>query len=279
MARATIFFQRDYPKQVLALTVPLAMLVGGVSLVGIFTPNFYGNETLNWQVQSLGQDIVDLVLIVPVLMITALITFKNGNVGILLWSGVILYLVYTFVIYSFDVQFNRLFIAYCLALGLSFYSFLYFLYIQLKEPAVLKIEKAIVRKVIGIYFVVVAVLFYFLWLSDVIPAIIHDTTPKVLLDAGLPTNPVHVIDLAIFLPGIFMTGVLLLRNKKLGLTMTPVVLMFFILMDITIGSLSAMMLQKGLDGSYALTLIMVALAFISLALLTWYFKSLKSLLN
>jgi len=268
--------QQNYPKAVLALSISLSLLVGMVSIVGIYSPNFYINETLNWQVQSLGQDIIDLVLIVPILITTALLTIKNRTIGTFLWAGVIIYLIYTFVIYSFDVKFNKLFIAYCLTLGLSFYSFSYFIYIQLGEPAILKIEKSAVRKVIGIYFIVIAILFYFLWLSELVPSIIDGITPKILLEAGLPTNPVHVLDLAIILPGIFIIGILLLRNKKFGLIMTPVMLVFFILMDITIGSLSVMMQQKGLEGSLTLTTVMFVLALFSLVLLTWYLRNIKS---
>ena len=275
MARSYIIKRQEHFNEMLALSVPLALLVVGVSTVGIFTPNFYANETLSWQVQSLGQDIIDLILIAPALLVITLLT-KSNRIGILLWGGVIIYLIYTFVIYSFDVHFNKLFIAYCLTLGLSFYAFLYFLYTQFKEPTVPKINGSLVRKVIGIYFLSIAVVFYFLWLSDVLPAIASGTTPKILVEAGIPTNPVHVIDLAIFLPGIFITGILLLRNKKAGLIMTPVMLVFFIFMDVTIGSLSAMMMQKGLEESLVLTYAMGGLALFSLALLVWYMKSMNS---
>jgi hypothetical protein len=268
--------QTDYFQKMLAFSIPLAILVAGVSLVGIFSDNFYAQESPNWQVQSLGQDIIDLVLVVPVLLVFVLLASKIRLIGAALWAGVILYLIYTFVIYSFDVHFNKLFIAYCLILGLSFYAFLHFIYVQLNEAPQQKIENRNVRKGIGTYFIVVSVLFYMLWLTDVIPAITSGTTPKILLDAGLATNPVHVIDLAVVLPGIFITGLLLLKNKKLGLILTPVMLMFFILMDITIASLNAMMQQKGLDGSVYLTLVMVALALLSFILLIWYFRNARN---
>jgi len=263
-------------RMILLLSIAITALIASVSLVGIYSPNFYALETLNWQVQSIGQDVIDLVLIVPVLIVTALITLKNRTVGFPVWGGVILYLIYTFTIYSFDVHFNELFLFYCIILGIAFYSFLYFIYCQLKDPTQLSFEGSFIRKLIGIYFIVIAVLFYFIWLAEIVPAILNNTTAKNLIDAGLPTNPVHVIDLAIILPGIFMTGILLLRNKKIGHAFTPVILVFFILMDITIGALSAMMVQKELDGSLVLTGVMSTLAFLSLVLLIWYLRSTKS---
>jgi len=260
---------------VLLLPATLAVLIAGVSLVGILTPGFYATETLNWQVQSIGQDIVDLVLIAPILLVTTLISIKTRETGVPLVSGVFIYIIYTFVIYCFDVHFNILFVLYCAILGLAFFSFLYFIYKQLQDQRPRKIESAVVRKLIGIYFIVIAVLFYVLWLSDLIPSILSNSTPAVIVEAGLPTNPVHVIDLSIFLPGIFMTGILLMKNHTLGLLLTPAMLVFFILMNLTIGVLSFMMEQKGLNGSLALTITMGILALLSFVLLTWYMKNLS----
>jgi hypothetical protein len=148
---------------------------------------------------------------------------------------------------------------------------LYFNYSQLQKNDI-SLRSSTANKIIGTYFIVIAGLFYFLWLSEIVPAIMSYRAPKILTDAGLPTNPVHVLDLAIVLPGIFITGIQLLRNDKIGLLFTPVFLMFFVLMYTTIAALSAMMMQKGLEGSIALTVIMSGLALFSLALLIWYMK-------
>jgi hypothetical protein len=131
------------------------------------------------------------------------------------------------------------------------------------------------RKIIGAYFIFIAVLFYLIWLFDVIPAMTSNTTPKILMDVKLPTNPVHVLDLAVLLPGIFMTGVLLLRSHKIGMVFTPILLMFFILMDITIGSMSITMQQKGLEGNLAIAIVMAVLAFVSLVLLIGFMKRVR----
>jgi hypothetical protein len=267
---------RNQTNAFILLSLALAILITCVSLVGIYVPDFYAHETLNWQIQSLGQDIIDLVLIAPVLVVSILITLKNRAIGFPIWAGIMLYLIYTFAIYSFDVHFNQLFVFYCLILGMSFYAFIYFGYTRLKQKHTQFIEGMLAKRIIGIYFIVIAILFYFLWLAEIVPAIQNNTIPKNLSDAGLPTNPVHVIDLAIVLPGIFMVGVLLLRNKELGLVFTPVILVFFILMDITIGALGAMMLQKGLEGSMILTSVMSAMAFLSFVLLIWYTRNMKA---
>jgi hypothetical protein len=116
------------------LSLPLVILLITVSILGLADPYVYLKETLNWRTQSLGQDIVDLFLISPILLITSILVYKKNQIALLLWSGAILYLIYTFVIYCFAVHFNYLFWVYCIILGLSFYSFVYFILMQLNEP-------------------------------------------------------------------------------------------------------------------------------------------------
>ena len=266
------------PKPViLLLSLPLVFMIIVASLVGLRTPDFYSAETPNWQVQSIGQDWVDLILIAPSLLITSILAHRNNKVAHYLWGGLLLYSTYTFTLYCFDVHFNTLFILYCLCLGLSFYSFIYFLYLQLVTQVEDILEFRTINKITGTYFIIISVLFYFLWLAEIIPAIIQKIIPRSIVDVGLFTNGVHVLDLSIILPMIFMTGVLLLKKKQLGFTLAPVILMFFILMDITIGTLVVMMNKNGIQSDLTLTGIMGLLALFSLYLLIVFFRSNKAL--
>ncbi len=249
------------------------------SSIGFFTPGFYVRETLNWATQSLGQDMIDLFLVAPVLLISSLFSWKDNKTAVYIWAGTNLYLVYTFCIYCFDVHFNSLFIFYCINLGLSFYSLLWFVYIQVKTPDHIQVNNLVLPNIIGIYFILISIIFYLLWLSDIIPAIVAHNVPASLIEVGLPTNAIHVIDLAVLLPGMFITGILLLRKKTLAFILAPVILMFFILMSITISGLIILMSQKGLDASMAVATALGFLAFFSLILLLLYAMELKKTQN
>ena len=264
---------------ILYLAVPLVISILYTSSVGLFTAEFYSRETLNWQTQSIGQDMMDLFLIAPVLLTSSILAWKGNKIGTLLWAGTNLYLIYTFCIFCFDVHFNSLFIFYCINLGLSFYSFLYFIHSQVNKPVVTNLHHQILIRTIGIYLVGIAVIFTFLWLSEIIPAMLNRTIPDSLAEVGLPTNGVHVIDLSVFLPGLFIIGTGLLRNRKMAFILAPVILVFFILMDITIGGLMVLMYQVGLDTNLVIAAIMAILAMISLVLLIWYFKEMNKELN
>lgn len=262
-------------KNILGLSLPLSVLLITVSCVGLLTPNFYSAETLNWQAQSIGQDMIDLFFITPCLLVTSVLAYKHNRAATMIWGGVVLYLTYTFVLYCFDVHFNKLFLLYCLCLGLSFYSLVYFLFTNHKVGKVHHENKHVTR-FIGLYFIVIALLFYFLWLSEIVPATIQNTIPKSVTDAGLFTNGVQVIDLAVILPAIFISGILLLKGISLGYILTPIILTFFVLMDITIAMLAIVMKIKGVESDLVLSVIMSVLALVSLALLIWYLKRIKT---
>lgn len=259
---------------ILALSIPLAILVIVSSYAGLWIPETYSQETVNWKAQAIGQDMIDLFLIAPFLTITAWFAFKNKRSALLLWSGGIFYLIYTFVIYCFAIHFNQMFLVYCLILGLSFYSFLYFLYSSIKEPISAGFHNKIPVKTIGAYLFVMSCLFYILWLSDIIPAIASHTIPKNIIQIGMPTNPVHVLDLSICLPGLLITSILLFRKKPLGLLLAPAMLTFCLFMDLTIGGLVIVMNMKGVDADFSLTLVMSVFALISAILLLMLLKSL-----
>jgi hypothetical protein len=252
--------------------IAILVLVSGA--FGLFMLGFYAEETLNWQSQSVGQDFINLTVIAPFLVCTAILAYNGNFYGSLLWAGTLVYLIYTYVIYCFNVHFNMFFIDYCIILGASFYSLLYFFYKQIKEPTS-ELKNLAISKVVAVYFILIGSLFSFLWLSEIIPSIRNNRTPESLEEVGLFTNPVHVLDLAIVLPGLIITGILIFRKNHLGYLMAPILLMFFILMDITIGALTLIMTIRGIETNMGVTFIMAVLAVLSFVLLISYKKVLK----
>lgn len=262
-------------KPVLWLTFPLAVLVIVASLVPLGANDFYAGETINWQAQSIGQDMVNLYLVVPCLVVSAWLASRNKKGFLFIWAGVVTYLLYTFIIYCFAVHFNQLFLVFCMALGLSFFSLVWFFGSHLKNPGEATDFREVPRKLTGINFLALAVVFYFLWLSEIIPAVVSNEIPKSVEETGLITNAVHVIDLSVFLPAVLISGIFLLRRKTIGFIMAPLLLTFFILMNITIAWLVVLMKQRGAGGEYPVAIAMAVLGLFSLVLLIIYIKKMK----
>src|ERR1700737_3998566 len=108
-------------KSALWLSVIDALLVLLASASGILLKSIYARETSSWAVQGIAQDTVNLVAVV-VLFIAAYFVNKGSVKAFLVWGGVLLYLLYAYLIYAFDVHFNSLFLVYVAIVGLSFYA-------------------------------------------------------------------------------------------------------------------------------------------------------------
>lgn len=243
----------------------ILLLLVSVSLTGLLHPELYALEKPSWYLQSVGQDLVDLLLVAPILGIATLYGAKGSATAKKIWAGALLYLVYTFAIYCFDVHFNRLFLLYCALLGISVYAALSYFIRSASEP-VDDYNRGWL-KLTGIYFLSIAVLFCLLWLSEIVPSISTGETPESLRETGLLTNPVHVLDLSIVLPGIFITGIGLLRGTRLFIMLAVPILTFFTLMDLTIAVLSTIMLVQDAGGNAYVAIFMVVLAIFSGVLL------------
>jgi len=254
-------------KFMLAFTLPLALLVSAASLAGLLRPDLYNLETKDWLAQTRAQDAVNLFLVVPVLSIAALLAHRGERLAESIWGGALLYLLYTFILYCFFVHFNSLFLVYTSSLGLTAYALLYYIRIsQRRTPVGIQ---SLQRRVVGIYFISVAIAFSFLWLNEIIPAVQTGIPPASLGLAGLVTNPVHVLDLSFFLPGLAIVGVLLLRNHRIGVQLAPVLLVFIILMDITIAVIFVAQASEDTAFSSFGPAVMSFMAMISIAALLW----------
>lgn len=220
-------------KTALWLSVLDGLLVLTTSASGIFLKSTYARETPAWAVQGIGQDIVN-VIAVAILFFVVYWVNKGSVTAILIWSGVLLYLIYAFAIYAFDVHFNHLFLVYVAILGLSFYALVGSV-IQLHlDRLQASFSHQITARLVSVFLLLLGIVFSLLWFSEEIPALVTGTIPASVLTANLPTNPVHVLDLGLYLPAIITTAVMLWRRKLLGYLLAGPLLVFSILTETAI---------------------------------------------
>jgi len=226
--------KRDTGVAVFFLCLPLAVLVVLSASFGIFTSDLYVRETENWKSQSIGQDLFNLIVVAPLLIVSSALSFFKKKTGIFIIAGTLLFLIYSFIIYCFSAHFNQLFLVYCSILGLSIYIFA-FLMSSLSPTLISEwFDDKIPARIISRFLIFVALLFSFLWLREIIPATIQNKTPHSIETAGLLTNPVQVLDLSIFLPAFILVASYLLKKNKIAIMLTPIILVFLVLMSLNI---------------------------------------------
>lgn len=258
------------------LSVLLSISLAVVSIFGAFVPSTYVRDVASMAAQGMGQDVVDLFLVVPILIISLIFLRGGGRLALFIHGGTLFYILYSFIIYAFGVHFNSLFLLYCLVLGLSLYSFILILIRFNKMDVENWFRPGLPIRFIGIYLIIVSALFYLLWLKDVIPSILNNIVPKSVSDYNLLVNPVHVIDMAIALPGLVIAAVLLMKKKRLGYILAPISLVFVVILAIALVGMVVMLKLKGISDDISIAAIFLILALISIVLLWLFMKNLKA---
>lgn len=228
--------------------VVTALLLAALSLGGLLWPSAYAGETASWRAQAIAQDWFDLVVAAPALMVVSLWSRRGPHGSLrarLVQAGLLLYTLYVAAIYAFAIHLNALFLLYCATLGLSIFAL--FALAPLRGDATRRqFDARRPNRVAGGFLIGVGAVFSLLWLSQLAPAAVGGRPPEGLVETGLFTNPIHVLDLSFILPLHVIAGVLLWRGRDLGYALGPVLLAFGAMMAASIGFLA---LWSSLDGA------------------------------
>lgn len=235
----------------------LAILFAVMSVAGLFGATTYAREAPAWGEQAIAQDLFDLVLGCPALVLAAAWAGRGSRRGLLVYAGTLLFAVYTAAIYAFAVHLNAAFLVYCAALGIGVYSLIGALGRLWQARQGIGLAADVPRRSAGGFLVAVGAVFALLWLGQLVPAAIRGTIPDELAATGLLTNPVHVLDLSFILPLHVIAGVALWRRRSPIWLLGPVLLVFGTLMAASIAVLAFV------AGSASVTVAMGGLAAVS----------------
>jgi len=245
-----------------------------VSGAGILFKSTYAKETVSWASQAMGQDLINVFLIFPLLVICLYLMRKGSWRAILVWLGILIYMVYCYALYAFFIHFGPLFLIYIVILGLSFYSLI---------GGMMQIDKEEIRQnLIGhshrpasIFLMTVSGLFFLLWLADILRALITGSLPQGVSDIGLLVNPVQVLDLALLLPASTIISILLWKQKSLGYVLAVPLMIFFATMGIAIVCMMFILSQKGFPAPIPQMIMMGVIIVADVAIIRNFLKGSK----
>ena len=207
---------RHLPGAWAGLSAGAALLAIAGSLVGLLAAGpIYGRETSALSNAAAAQDLVNLVLVGPLLLVLAVRAYRGSLRSWMCWLGCLAFTVYNYAIYAFSIHFGPLFLVWIMVLGLSLFALIGGLTALDRSALTTRFTGKPVR-LPGWFLIVVAVLFALLWLSEIVPDLLAGRSATSATEWNIPTNPVHVLDLAFFLPAACLSGVMLLRHHWLG---------------------------------------------------------------
>lgn len=252
----------------LVLAFPITVLLGYTAYCGALRPGVYRLETPSYAAQGIGQDLSNLFVVLPIFVTSLVYSWRESLRAVLVLAGILAYLVYSYAMYAITLHFNSLFLLYVSCFGLSLYSLIGILVSvdseALKRIITRKSTHKLFRTGLASFFMLVAALFYILWLSEIVAHLRAGTTPHSIVESGLPSNMVHVLDIGVVLPLFVLTALWLLSNSRFGYLFAPVLLNFTICMAVSLTSMICFMYIKGVTETLAPCLLFIALFIISL---------------
>ncbi len=202
----------------------------------------YYYDTVSTAAQERGNDIVTLLVGLPLLVISAWLAFRGSLRGRLLLTGTFGFFLYTYMSMSMLTSFNVLFLVYVLLFVLSLYAFvLSMMSFDLTTLSQHFSDQLPRRWIAGLLFAVAAFL-SFAWLGRIAQPLLQNQIP-VLENAT--TMVIQAMDLALIVPLAIIAGILLLCHSAWGYLLASV----FVMKAITLGlAVSAMSINMSLAG-------------------------------
>ncbi len=255
------------------LSIPIAILLVIAAGVGLFAAGLY-RDTPGLVAQALGQDLITLVVALPALLISAALAARGSQRAWLVWLGVMVYVAYTYASYAFGIRFNPLFLVYVALLGCSIYALIGGLITMDWSAMKAGFTDRTPVKPVSIFLLVIAGLFYLIWLSEALPASLAGTAPESVQDDGTPTNVVHVLDMGLLLPALVLTGISLWRRKPMGYVVAPALLANLVFLVLAILSMAIFQARAGQPTPIPMLVVFAVLVAGSLVMLVWHLRGL-----
>jgi hypothetical protein len=170
-----------------------------------------------------------------------------------------------------------MFVFYCFTLGSSFYLFVLLITELYRFDIKSWFENRLPLKSIASLLIIIALMFYGLWFSDILPAIFNNSVPESVSNYSLLTNPVHVLDISFMLPGLIITSVLLIKRKKTGFILAPILLVFTIMLSLSLIAMAVLLKVRNVSENLSLVWIFSLLAISSCIFLYLFLRRVKQI--
>ncbi|MFZ5948353.1 MAG: hypothetical protein ACOYU5_10370 [Stygiobacter sp.] len=221
----------------------------------------YQYETVSIAAQAIAQDVVTLLLGIP-LLVTSMILFKKGSLkGKLLLLGTLAYFLYTYASFAFGAAYNILFLIYVSLFSLSLFAFIFTL-IEIDISTLTKhFSSGLPRRTIAIFLFVVGSFLLLAWLGRIVPALLSNQPPLGL--ESYTTLIIQALDLGLVMPITFLSGILLWKKSAWGYLLSSIVLIKGVTLALAVSAMAVNMILAGVQVSIGELIMFPSIAIIS----------------
>lgn len=240
--------------------------------VTINARGLYYWDTVSSTAQMQANDLVTLLLGLPLLAICFWLTLHGSLRGRLLLTGTLGFILYTYITMCFGAAYNQLFLVYVALFSLSLFAFI--LIMMSFDLTILPdhfSEKLPRGWIAGLLFFAAAFL-SLAWLGRIAATFAPDSIPT--LD-NTTSMFIQVMDLGVIVPLCGLSGILLLRRSAWGYLLASVSLMKFLTMGIAVSVMSLNMRRVGVPISMVEAMMFPAITLANIIMATLLLRNIK----
>lgn len=249
----------------------IAILAVAAAGAGLLT-DVYKNDTLSGASQQRGNDLIVLVLCVPLLLVSAYFTSKGSLRSRLIWTGTVFFFLYTYASQSFLTAYNQLFLVYVAAFSIALYTFAY----SILTLDVNKVKESLTHAPVNVtagFMFLICILVGLMWLGLIIPPMMAGQRPGAL--ETYTTLVIQALDLGIIVPLAGITGILLLKRDPWGYTLASLILIKGITLGTGVLSMVLFMAMNGVEIVLPQVIVFVVLVTIAFVLAAVFYGKMK----
>ena len=220
----------------------------------------YYFDTVSSAAQMQANDLITLVVGLPLLIVATWLAFRGSLRGRLLLTGTLGFFLYTYISMSMLAAYNSLFLIYVALFGLSLYAFIL---------SMLSFDLADLPRhfspnlphgwIAGVLFAMGGFLFL-AWMGRIIPPLLQNTTPAL---ENTTTLVIQVMDLVLIMPLAILSGILLLRRTAWGYLLASVTVLKGLTMALAVSTMGINMALNGVPDSSVILIIFLILTFLN----------------
>jgi len=190
------------------ISLLIAVMMTAASVIGITNQStIYPTDELRQT--FMPNDVVNLIIGVPILLGSLWLTHQEKLIGILFWPGALLYVLYNYVAYVFGMPFNVLYLLYLSLVTLSVYTIIAVAASINGRVVQQRLTGRVPERLAGGVLSGLGLLFMVRVVAVMVPALADETTI-------VPTELGVLIADFIISPAMIVGGILLWQRKALG---------------------------------------------------------------
>jgi hypothetical protein len=240
--------------------------------VMINSHGLYYYDTVSSAAQMQGNDLVTLVVGLPLLITSTLLAIRGSLRGKLLMTGTLGFFLYTYMSMASLAAYNALFLIYVVIFTLSFYAFI----LSMMSFDLKALPKAFTEKlphgwIAGLMFLVGSFLLL-AWLGRIIPPLLQNETPAL---ENTTTLVIQFMDLGLIVPMAFIGGILLLRREAWGYLLSSIMLTKGITLGLGVSAMAINMARMGVADSLGIMIPFLIITLLNLVMVMLLLKSVQ----